>query len=229
MIIMRWSFICIFLLCFGGACEAVNKNTSPCSTYPYRSSLEDELSVHFSKDVIFDSIRICEISGIKSYIVSQYNIENGVCIGEIRRLVETESILKYEDSPSGKHFAIPAEDRCPNNDGYTELSAMSKDLDPKIVIFLLDDFKKSLTGKKENFEKYFNLSLLDRYIDNKYSEFIKTSYSSHSFRFLDIYKYSMNCNCHIIRIEIDNRLWDLEAVISNSKISVVSLSNDIVH
>lgn len=222
----------LVLLLFSQAAytNQVGNGRAECINYIDLKKLEVELLVKVEESVQADAIQVCNFNAKRRYLSFKTIVDDSICRVEQRALELLEGSLVYKNGPAGYHYATGKEDGCPNMNVFTELTNLSKSLDTNRVINLLNEFQGKLVDKdSEDYEKYFDLSFWNKYIDSGYSDFIKSSNTDTEIRITDVSRYLLSTdeNIHLISILVANTSWSLVAFISNDSIIIKSVSKDI--
>lgn len=208
----------------------VGNERTECINYIDLNKLESEQLVLVGESVQVDTIQVCNFNAKRRYLSFKTIVGDSICRVEQRALEFFEGFLVYKNEPAGYHYAIGKQDGCPNMNEFMELTNLSKSLNANRVTILLNEFQERLVDKdSESYEKYFDLSFWNKYMDSGYSNFIKSSNAASEIRITDVSRYllSNDESIHLISILIANTSWSLVAFISNDSIMIKSVSMDI--
>lgn len=224
-------FILIVLLFSQSAlANQVGKEGAACTVYIDLKKLESEQLVQVEKSVQADAIQVCNLNVKRRYFSFKMQVDDSICKVEQRELELFERVLVYKNVPVGYYYATGKQGGCPSINEFTELTNLSKYLNANRVTILLNNFQEKLVDKDyENYEKYFDLSFWDKYLDSGYSNFIESINTCSEIRITDVSRYLLSAdeNMHLISILIADTSWSLVAFISNDSILIKSVSKDI--
>lgn len=224
-------FILVVLLFNQSAfANQVGNEGAECIVYIDLKKLESEQLVQVEERVQADAIQVCNLNIKRRYLSFKTLVDDSICRVEQRPLELFEGALVYKDVPAGYHYATVNQGGCPNMNEFTELTNLSKSLNANRVTILLNKFQEKLVDKDcKIYDKYFDLSFWDKYIDSGYSDFIKSINTGSEIRITDVSRYLLSTdeNIHLISILIADTSWSLVAFVSNDSIMIKSVSKDI--
>jgi len=147
-----------------------------CDSFSSAEGIRDKLNLKVDESVGFDEIVICVAPNYISYRGISYYELDGICKMESRNLEVTHDTINLSDDWVWKLYGVADNGACHGKLAYTDLTSISDNIDPVNLIDQIEGFKKSLrSGNRSELNKYFDLSLWDRFIDSGYRELIRST------------------------------------------------------